>query len=317
MISTHSLLREIQSAPDIPQSETLFTKVRERINVVFSTLEKRREGSLETQDTREARAKTRLDLQTLIADLEYRTARTAIILGTKGEQEEFLQEVTDLLQNPGILTNPLLKTNLEILVSTEVTRGMARARRHGLSNSLDIIEPGDPRLSADMRFNNPLLEGRTAIVPIDLHLSFNPEHTVGYALDRASGQYKGRFNAIIVLDGTKHADKTPRGMLRLSTLAALDPNLPLSAVMQMDIDPPFATHNTPRAEVELAMHTHGVNLWPVTDATNGEMIGTITQESVVVKELRYNSARSTLDLSTKIGEQTLRSEIWSNEPYWV
>jgi hypothetical protein len=87
---------------------------------------------------------------------------------------------------------------------------MARAKRHELSGSLDIIELGDPRLSADARFNNPLLEGRTAIVPIDLHLSFNPEDTVGYALERARGQYKDRFNAVIVLDGVKKADKTPR-----------------------------------------------------------------------------------------------------------
>lgn len=176
-------------------------------------------------------------------------------------------------------------------------------------SSLNIIELGDPRLSADARFNNPLLEGRTAIVPIDLHLSFNPDDTVGYALERARGQYKGRFNAIIVLDGVKQADKTPRGMLRLSTLSTLDPSLPLSEVTQMDIEPPFATHNTPRADVELAMYTHQVNLWPVTDATNGEMIGTITQESVVVKELRYNSALSALGLSTQIAEGNLRSEI--------
>ena len=100
MISTNTLLREIQSASDIPQSEALFAKVREHINGVFNTLEIRREKSPETQSTRETRAQTRLELQTLIADLEYRTTRTAIILGTKGEQEEFFQEVTDLLQNP-------------------------------------------------------------------------------------------------------------------------------------------------------------------------------------------------------------------------
>lgn len=100
MTSTNTLLREIETAPDIPQSEALFQNIRERINGVFSTLETRREKSPETQSTREARAQTRLELQTLIADLEYRTARTAIILGTKGEQEQFLQELTDLLQNP-------------------------------------------------------------------------------------------------------------------------------------------------------------------------------------------------------------------------
>jgi hypothetical protein len=89
----------------------------------------------------------------------------------------------------------------------------------------------------------------------------------------------------------------------------LDPRLPLSEVMRMDVEPPFATHNTPRADVELAMYTHQVNLWPVIDAINGEMIGTITQESIAVKELRYNSALSTLGLSTQIAEGSLRSEL--------
>jgi hypothetical protein len=97
---TNTLPRDSKIASDIPQSVTLFHEVRERIDGVFNTIETNGDDLLETQSAREARAQTRLELQTLIADLEYRTTRTAIILGTKGEQEEFLREVTDLLQNP-------------------------------------------------------------------------------------------------------------------------------------------------------------------------------------------------------------------------
>ena len=100
MSPTNTLPHDSKIVRDIPQSATLFHEVRERINGVFNTIETHEDDLLETRSAREARAKTRLELQTLIADLEYRTTRTAIILGTKGEQEEFLREVTDLLQNP-------------------------------------------------------------------------------------------------------------------------------------------------------------------------------------------------------------------------
>jgi hypothetical protein len=100
MNSTNTFPHDSKTASDIPQSATLFHEVRERINGVFSALEILKEKSPETQSTQEARAKTRLELQTLITDLEYRTSRTDIILGTKWEHEQFIREVTDLLQNP-------------------------------------------------------------------------------------------------------------------------------------------------------------------------------------------------------------------------
>ncbi len=56
-------------------------------------------------------------------------------------------------------------------------------------------------------------------------------------------------------------------MLKLTTLKELDPNTRFADI-EMDIIPPFATHRTPRKEVEKSMDSHGINIWPVVDETN-------------------------------------------------
>ena len=57
--------------------------VRARVDRVFNTRENMYRETPDTQATREVRANSRLELKLLLADLEHRTARTAIILGTK------------------------------------------------------------------------------------------------------------------------------------------------------------------------------------------------------------------------------------------
>ncbi len=149
-------------------SSTFFNAVRARVDQVFDKHIKPAEKSSDNQATRDTRADTRLELKRLITDLKYRTERTAIILGTKGEQEVFMADIDALFASPESFAPPGLTKKLEILIEREVTKGVTRARRMGLSGAVNILTPD----SADVRFNNPLLEGRTAIVPIDLHLSF-------------------------------------------------------------------------------------------------------------------------------------------------
>ncbi len=84
---------------------------------------------------------------------------------------------------------------------------MTRARLR--ATVYDLARPS----SKDIGFNFPLVDD-TTLVPLDLHLAFDPTNTVAEALSRLTSQYRGRFDSIILRD----TDGTPQGLIRLSSL---------------------------------------------------------------------------------------------------
>lgn len=118
-------------------------------------------------------AEARRDLTLMIKEMEYQTKRTEIILGTKGEQDEFLARLESLLINPGALGTVQLKENLHAIITEEFSKGITRARALNLSLGVDLMRPGK-----DVNFNYPMVDVNTTLVPIDLHLTFDPNHTV-------------------------------------------------------------------------------------------------------------------------------------------
>lgn len=137
----------------------------------------------------------------------------------------------------------------------------------------------------DVEFNFPMVDVNTTLVPIDLHLTFDPTNTVGQALSRLSQQYRGRFNAVILLN----PDKTPRGLITIETLRESDPESFLGeAPLKLAQD--FGTVDTPKATIEERMLASGVNIFPIVDRDTGVLIGILTHESVVFKESRFYTA---------------------------
>lgn len=67
-------------------------------------------------------AEVRRDLMLMIKEMEYQAKRTEIILGTKGEQEEFMERLETLLINPGAFNTNQLKENLHAIITEEFSK---------------------------------------------------------------------------------------------------------------------------------------------------------------------------------------------------
>jgi hypothetical protein len=239
-------------------------------------------------------AEARRDLMRMLVDMRYQTSRAEIILGTKGEQEVFLARLEELLINPGIYTSQQMGENVQALISEELAKGITRARTLNLSLGVDLLKP------KDIEFNFPMVDVNTTLVPIDLHLTFDPNHTIEDALHRLFGQYRGRFNAIILLN----SDKSPRGLITLSTLQSFDPSTQLADVPLDTVDE-FGTVDTPKDMLEQRMHEIGVNIYPIVDRETRGVIGILTHENITLTDTRYYTAT----LQAQVGESLLKQEI--------
>lgn len=238
------------------------------------------------------------ELRHMIAEMQFQAERTAIILGTKGEQQEFLDRIESLFVNPGEYDAGLLKQNLQAIISEELTKGITRARMLNLSLGVDLIKP------SDVAFNFPMVDVNTTLVPMELHLAFYPDDTVQMALNRLQGQYANRgFNAVILLE----TDKTFRGIITIASLRSsleTNPEMRLGDI-PLDITNHYGTLQTPKADIESTMLELGVNIFPIVDAENRALIGILTHENISMTDVRYY----TQTLKTQIGESLLKKEI--------
>ncbi len=239
-------------------------------------------------------AETRRNLQLMLSEMRYQMNRTAITLGTKGEQEAFLARLETLLTNPGEYTPTQIQENLHTIITEEFAKGITRARALNLSLGIDIVK------SKDVEFNYPMVDVNTTLVPMDLHLTFDPTNSVSEALNRLFQQYRGRFNAIVLLN----SNKSPRGIITLKTLQSFDTTT-LLANVTLDIGGDFGTVNTPKAVLEERMNMLGVNIYPIVDRDTNTIIGILTHENVTITDTRYYTAT----LQAQIGESQLLNEI--------
>ena len=174
---------------------------------------------------------------------------------------------------------------------------MTRARNLNLSLGIDLVRP------PDVDFNFPMVDVNTTLVPIDLHLLFEATDSVDVALRRLSEQYRGRFNAIVLIN----PDKSPRGIITLQTLQEFNPATTLENV-PVNRNREFPNVYTPKTSIEEQMHALGVNIYPIVDRDKNTVIGIITHENITITDTRYY----TTTLKTQIAESALRRELESN-----
>lgn len=260
----------------------------------FSSVKKKvEEATIRTGTRTESK-----ELIRMITDMQYQAERTAIILGTKGEQQEFLDRIESLLVNPGEYDAKQLKQNLQAIIAEELTKGITRARMLNLSLGVDLVKP------SDVEFNYPMVDVNTTLVPMELHLAFYPDDTVQTALNRLQGQYASRgFNGVILLK----TDKTYQGMITIASLRSSlesNPELKLGEI-PLDIADRYGTLQTPKADIESTMLELGVNIFPIVETENLALIGILTHENISMTDVRYY----TQTLKTQIGESLLKKEI--------
>lgn len=135
---------------------------------------------------------------------------------------------------------------------------------------------------------------------MDIHLAFEPKHTVREALERLDKQYKNRFNAITLIDSSR----VPLGLINIEELKRHSENTQLQDV-SIQYSGPFWTLNTPSKEIEESMHEQNVNIFPITDTQTSVLIGYITHETVTLQEIRVYLGT----YQAKISGQILKEEI--------
>lgn len=287
----------------------LFSRISNQVEVALGGSETENSGIIENGESQETiesqgrvprskqeiRSETRRDVLLMIARLKYQAGRAEIILGTKSEQDQFLSRIESYLLEPGVYAKPGFQENLEAMITEEVAKGITRAKSINTALGIDVIRSGK-----DTQFNFPSMDTNTTLVPMDLHLAFDLNSSVIEAKNRLERQYRGRFNAITLVN----ANKIPMGLIKTSELAnfsdeTLLRDIPLSIVGVS------GTLNTPSEQIGASMSQHGINIFPLVDTQTEVLIGFVTHEIVAISETRMYLS----DHLTKTREQHLRDEI--------
>ena len=106
-------VREMNLTPRTPQSEVFTPSLPENTAGFFD--------AISTRIEQRTHAETRLNLQKMLSEMRYQVARTAIVLGTKGEQEDFLARIETFLTNPGELTPTRLQENFQAMIAEKLS----------------------------------------------------------------------------------------------------------------------------------------------------------------------------------------------------
>lgn len=233
---------------------------------------------------RDTAARARLGTKTLQLDLLKKGAEQAIVQGLEEEVDEDIKEYLDkIFRNPGeyslrYMAQAAHKIERDWLLERSIER-----RKHVLESEI-VSKP-----KKDALFNLPILDNAT-IVWLDLHLTFSPQDTVQDALARLQKQYRGKFNAVILLDEKGYV----QGLIHAQDLEKADPKQTLAA-MPLHSTGPFPTIDTPRKDAEALMGE--VNILPVVDSRD-ILHGVLTKEAVTRQETRFYTAR--LDTEIRI-----------------
>ncbi len=223
---------------------------------------------------------------------------------TDGEWKEipsFIDETDVLLFDPRAIARiDWMKLRLDYEKQCKVRELLDSSRKRITNEICQILSHSS---SKDVAFNFPLIDSSDGIIiPSDLHLVFSEKDTVSHALNRLYGQYRKKFNAVII----RNSSGWVRGFIRSDLLEKSEGS---ELLWNLQIETlPMITLETPQGEAEDCMMKLGINILPVVDKKSEALVGIIAKETIIKKETRFY----TTQLSTNIRLKALHTETTSH-----
>lgn len=240
----------------------------------------------------EVRERTRLDLKELIMSMKKREIIKGVTEWTAVEQKSFFEKVQSEIINSGVLFSTQVREKIQEIIEQEIWReinddGLKYSLHDGDGNVL-IQDMGNSREFLRTSF---LVNIETTIVPLDLHLTVNETESVEGAENKLN-RYRGKYNALVLVD----TDNRPMGVVRSDMLAKYREagNTKLSGIQY--IPQVFGYYKTSSQDAKNIMQEHSINILPIIDKDTNILIGILTNDTLVRKDMQYYSTKSLTEL---------------------
>lgn len=241
----------------------------------------------------EVRERTRLDLKELIMSMKKREIIKGVTEWTAVEQKSFFEKVQSEIINSGVLFSAQVREKIQEIIEQEIWREINDdGFKYSLHDGHGNILISDMNDSQEFLRTSFLVNIETTIVPLDLHLTVNETESVEGAENKLN-RYRGKYNALVLVD----TDNRPMGVVRSDMLAKYREagNTNLSGIQY--IPQAFGYYTTSSEDAKSIMQEHGINVLPIIDIKTGILIGILTNDSLVRKDLQYYSTKSLTELS--------------------
>lgn len=233
------------------------------------------------------------ELKWLLAHMKKQKFIRGITEWTASEQKSFFEKVQSEVMDVGVMASMLIREKIQLLIEDEIWReinddGKKYSLQDGSGNTM-IPNMGEYQQFLDTSF---LLAKETTIIPLDLRLTISKSETIQDAKKKLD-RYHGKYNALILVDEKNH----PIGVIQAQTIQQYEDMGHTTLEWISVLSGAFGHYTTTSNELKNSMQEYGINILPIIDSKTGILIGILTSNSLVKKEVQYYSATSLTELS--------------------
>lgn len=265
------------------------------------------EGFSKTLSEPEIYGQTRLALHELLAQMKTQTFIHWVTEWTANEQKAFFEQVhTEIkkthreIKNAGILALTNMREKIQTLIKDEIWREINDEGKKDNPWQYNLRDGNNHVIMNDIRDYQQFLEksfltaNETRIIPLDLRLTIGKTETVKDAREKLK-KYDGKYNALILVDEWNH----PIGIIKADTLTKYEKkeNMTLEKVEYISDEEIYWHYTTSIDDAKKLMQKFNINILPIVDTNTGMLIGILTSNSLVKKEVQYYSTVSLAKLS--------------------
>jgi|GEM_PF-6002353 len=247
----------------------------------------------------EVREKTRLDLKGLIMSMKKQKFIQGVTEWTAVEQKSFFEKVQSEIINSGILFSEKVREKIQEIIEQEIWREINdEGFKYSLHDGNGNVLIHDMNMSKDFIETSFLVNIDTTIIPLDLHLTVSESESIADAENKLS-RYRGKYNALILVD----TGNRPIGVVRSDMLAEYREagNTTLAGITH--IPQVFGHYTTSIKDAKEIMQQHTINILPIVDMKTGILIGILTNDTLVRKDIQYYSTKSLTKLKLDLFEK--------------
>lgn len=244
----------------------------------------------------ETRAQTRLEIQQLLAQMKQQTFIHWVTQWTATEQENFFKKVESEIMNAGILASNIIREKIQILIEDEIWREINdEGKRYSLQDGSGNTMIPDMEQYQNFLDTSFISSKETTVIPLDLRLTVSRTETIQDA-EKKLQRYNGKYNALILVDEKNN----PIGVIRAQTIEQYKQSWHTTLDGISCLADIFGYYGTPSEELKHIMEENHINIVPIIDSKTGVLIGILTSNALIKKEVQYYSTTSITRLSLEV-----------------
>ncbi|MDD2916857.1 MAG: CBS domain-containing protein [Candidatus Gracilibacteria bacterium] len=259
----------------------------------FQTMEEEIPSLLSIAETK---IQTRQAIKQLLAEMRKQTFIRGVTEWTAQEQEKFFHQVQSEVMRAKVISSNMIREKIQTLIEDELWReinddGKKYSLQDGSGNTV-ISNMEQYQNFLDTSF---ISSKETTVIPLDLRLTVSKTETIQDA-EKKLLKYGGKYNALILLDDKNN----PIGVIQAAIIEQHKQNGHMLLEGIPRLSGVFGYYGTSSDELKRIMQENNINIIPIVDSKTGILIGILTSNSVLKKEVHYYSTTSITRLSIEV-----------------